>query len=295
MASPALNWAERAWLGLAILQCGCSAGGPPDRWSQVNSFACQLQELDVEQAAASPFDLLIMDVSRNGHWSGRYTEAELAHLRRNGRLLAVYLSVGEAEDYRGYWKKSWRPGRPAWLGPTNPEWGGNYKVRYWDPAWQRILFDYADQVVALGYDAVFLDVVDAHEYWASQRPAARAEMAALVKQLSAHLRQRRPLGVFLNGGEALLDDPEVLASITGLAKEELFFGLHGDGLATPVEFTRQAQSQLKKAVDAKRLVLSIDYTPDPRQARSAHQQARQAGYLEYVGVRPLNQLVQQPR
>lgn len=287
-----MNWAERALLGLAVWHCGCSGG---DRWGKVDSFACQLQELNVEAAAASPFDLLVMDFSRDGSWSGRYSEADLARLHQGGRLLVVYLSVGEAENYRDYWKKSWRPGQPAWLGPTNPEWGGNYKVRYWDPGWRSVLFEYTEKVVALGYDGVFLDVVDAHEYWQSQRPTARAEMISLVKDLAAHLRRNRPIGVFLNGGEALLEDPELLKTITGLAKEEVFFGLGGDGKPTPPDFTRQAQGQLKKAVDARRLVLSIDYTSDNAQASAAHRQARQAGYLEYVGVRALDKLVEQPR
>ena len=44
-------------------------------------------------------------------------------------MVLAYLSIGEAEDYRGYWDPSWVdasgvpiPGvAPAWLGAENPE------------------------------------------------------------------------------------------------------------------------------------------------------------------------------
>jgi cysteinyl-tRNA synthetase len=261
----------------------------------VKTFACQLQKLNLNEIAQSPFHMLLMDFSRDGSLAGRYQPEELARLRQGGRLLVAYLSVGEAESYRSYWNPSWRPGRPAWLGKTNPNWEGNYKVRYWDPAWQKLLAETARQIVGQGYDGVFLDVVDAYEYWQPQRPQAANDMRLLINRLARLLRQDHPhLGIFLNGGEGLIDDADLLKTITGLAKEEVFYGLHGDGKASPPDFTRLAQSQLKPAVQAGKLVLSIDYTAGPEQALRAHQKARQAGYLEYVTVRGLDRLVPQP-
>ncbi|MBT9589258.1 endo alpha-1,4 polygalactosaminidase [bacterium] len=292
-----MNWAERGLLGLALMHMGCTqpqSSQAPSRWQGVKTFACQLQELNIAQAAGSPFQLLLMDYSRDGRFEGRYTAAELSQLRQGGRLLVAYLSVGEAESYRSYWNKSWKPGHPSWLDKPNPNWEGNYKVRYWDPDWQKILFDYADLIVDQGYDGLFLDVVDGYEYWQGQRPQAAAEMRDLIKKLAGHLRQRGDLGLFLNGGEGLVDDAQLLESITGLVKEEIFFGLNGDGKATPPQFRRNVQAQLSKVVQSGKLVLSIDYTQNPQQARQAHQQARQAGYLEFVGVRALDRLVEQP-
>lgn len=36
--------------------------------------------------------------------------------------MLVYLSVGEAEDYRPYWKAAWKKRPPAWLGSSNSAW-----------------------------------------------------------------------------------------------------------------------------------------------------------------------------
>jgi cysteinyl-tRNA synthetase len=95
-----------------------------------------------------------------------------------GGKVVAYLSIGEAERYRYYWQRAWdanRDGRPdaaapSWLGHENPDWPGNYKVKYWDPAWQKIVFEYVDKIAAQGFDGVYLDIIDAYEYY-EQRAA----------------------------------------------------------------------------------------------------------------------------
>lgn len=102
-----------------------------------------------------------------------FTAEEVEQLKRkaNGgkRLVICYMSIGEAEDYRYYWKSEWKRHKPAWLARENPEWRGNYKVRYWDPAWQEIICgsddSYLNRILAAGFDGVYLDIVDAFEFF----------------------------------------------------------------------------------------------------------------------------------
>ncbi|MBS2035066.1 endo alpha-1,4 polygalactosaminidase [bacterium] len=271
---------------------GCSSQPPaPSRWQQVDRFVCQLQNLD--PARVPNTDLLITDPTQDGRTP--LSASEMARLKSKSPLLLGYLSLGEAENYRPYWQKGWRPGRPAWLGPSNPEWGGNYKVHYWDPAWHRLVNQNADEIIAQGFDGLFLDVVDAWEFWEARRPQAKKEMIHLVGLLAEHTRRQKPdFGIFLNGGDGLLQDQRLLECITGVVKEEMFFGLGGDGQASPPEFTRDCQARLKPAVQAGKLVLSIDYTNDPGQKRQARENARKAGYLEFIGARNLDRIPADP-
>jgi cysteinyl-tRNA synthetase len=70
---------------------------------------------------------------------------------------------------RFYWGKDWRPGRPTFLGPEDPQWKHNFAVRYWEPGWQAVLLggegSYLSRVVAAGFDGVYLDKVDEYEWF----------------------------------------------------------------------------------------------------------------------------------
>ena len=47
----------------------------------------------------------------------------------------------------------------------NPDWEGNYKVRYWDKQWQTIILEYVDQILEQGFDGVYMDIIDAFEFY----------------------------------------------------------------------------------------------------------------------------------
>jgi len=118
----------------------------------------------------SNYDLLIIDYSYNAQPLSAEDVASLK-TKKNGaaRLVIAYLSVGEAEDYRSYWQKTWANQPPDWLTELNPDWQGNYKVKYWSKEWQNILYgsssSYLDVILAAGFDGIFMDVIDAYDYF----------------------------------------------------------------------------------------------------------------------------------
>jgi cysteinyl-tRNA synthetase len=128
------------------------------------------------------YDLIVIDAFVDGPEGPEWLETEdvrSLRLKEGGgrRLVICYLSIGEAENYRYYWDRNWdrntdgKPdaGAPQWLARENPNWRGNYKVRYWDPGWQAILFgsrgSYLDQILSRGFDGAYLDIIDAFEYF----------------------------------------------------------------------------------------------------------------------------------
>jgi cysteinyl-tRNA synthetase len=120
--------------------------------------------------SATNYDLIIMDLY---HDDLAYTSDEIAALKikANGgsRLVVCYMSIGEAEDYRFYWNLSWSNDEPDWLLEENPDWQGNYKVKYWSEDWQNIIYgtssSYLTTIMDAGFDGVYLDIIDAYEYF----------------------------------------------------------------------------------------------------------------------------------
>lgn len=151
------------------------------------------------------FDLAVVDYSRDGSEDTRFTARQIKTLKNSPggkKLILAYMSIGEAEDYRWYWKKNWDAnhdgipdkGAPSWLGPSNPEWWGNYKVKYWKPGWQAIILgsstSYLDKIIESGFDGVYLDIIDAYEYWGPggesglDRSSAEQDMVDFVIKIS---------------------------------------------------------------------------------------------------------------
>jgi cysteinyl-tRNA synthetase len=81
------------------------------RLANVTSWGYQLQHLDLNQVATAPHDLIVVDETLAGSGRGKVSGSDLARLKRKPdgqrRLVLSYLSIGEAEDYRGYWRSSW--------------------------------------------------------------------------------------------------------------------------------------------------------------------------------------------
>lgn len=116
------------------------------------------------------YDMIIIDAFYDDKI---LTKNEVASLKKkhNGkkRLCCTYVSVGEAESYRYYFKSSWKKNKPSWIKGENKSWAGNYKVKYWSSEWKNILFkskdSYLDRVLNVGFDGAYFDVIDAYEYF----------------------------------------------------------------------------------------------------------------------------------
>lgn len=125
----------------------------------------------IDAVTATNYDLIIMDLFSADNLTFTSSDIEQLRIKANGgsRLVVCYMSIGEAEDYRYYWNPSWQSDKPEWLDAVNPDWPGNYKVKYWESAWQDIIYgnddSYLSKILAAGFDGVYLDIIDGFEYY----------------------------------------------------------------------------------------------------------------------------------
>lgn len=150
-------------------------------------------------------------------------------LKENGTTILSYLSIGEAEDYRSYWKKEWNKNPPKWLGSENPMWPGNYKVKYWYIEWQNIVFNMIDEILKYEVDGLYLDLIDSFIYWSENgypKEFTALQMIDFVFQISNYVKSK---GIFLvvpQNGENILDydtSNNYINAIDGIGIESLFF------------------------------------------------------------------------
>lgn len=291
---------------VAVLTCiflldGCSnpTGGGGFDPSQVNDWVYQLVDADLAELGASAFDLVVTDYSSDGTADGEWTKAEIDGLRDPGgdqpKIVLAYLSIGEAEDYRWYWRPDWGPGNPDWLGNENPDWPGNYLVRFWDPQWQAIVYAYLDRILAQGFDGVYLDKLDSCWDLEDERPTAPAEMVAFVKAIADYGKSSNPGFVCIVQNAAALADefPEHPANVDGIGQEELYFYATDDPRPEPSgddEGRVELEGYLDLFRDAGGIVLTVDYCDESANIDYAYQRSSGRGYVPYCTTVDLDEL-----
>ncbi len=130
----------------------------PEKFSNMNEYYQALKNTN--------YDLLLIEVSYANIFFNR-EQIEGLKVKKNGgkRIVIAYLSIGEAEDYRFYWKKEWDKNKPDWIVSENENWSGNYIVEYWNPEWKKIIKEYQKKLDEIGVDGYLLDTLDSYSYF----------------------------------------------------------------------------------------------------------------------------------
>ena len=298
-------------LALAAGVCACAslavAADRPNPFAGAKNWGYQLRNLEPEprkNIAASPYDLVVVDFA---HGEDRHeiplTREEVKEMQTrpvgSKRLVIAYLSIGETENYRYYWKPEWDKQRPSWMGKENKEWKANYLARYWEPEWQKIIYGspeaYVDRVLAAGFDGFYFDRVDAY-YFFGDNAESRSKMAKFVVQLAEYARAKKPdVAIMVQNAEELLDRPEYVKAIDGIAKESLLYGVRGLDKPNTKGDVDETTKLLKKASDAGKSIFVVEYLADKNNIKTAAQRINQElGWALYVGTRGLAQLGKTP-
>lgn len=283
---------------------------PANPLTAARSWGYQLQNPKVSTLAASPYDVLVIDYSKDGSDDEALTAADLETLKKkpdgSRRIVLSYMSIGEAESYRYYWKWTWG-GKwytdlllgwffaPSWKGPLNLDWAGNYATRYWQDNWQQIILGnggYLDRIQKAGFDGVYLDKIDSSiEDIAKGRPDAKGDMRTFVKRIAERGRAANPgFLVVPQNGEELLADAGYRASIDGLGKEDLLYGEFKEKQANPADVVARRTALLKRLTADGKPVFAVEYLDDPAAIRAARKTLTDQGFVAHFADRPLDNL-----
>tara|TARA_R110000868_G_scaffold136049_3_gene348798 strand:- start:2493 stop:3314 length:822 start_codon:yes stop_codon:yes gene_type:complete len=187
---------------------------------------------------------------------------------RDSNILISYMSVGEAEDYRPYFKKLPK----SLIAKENPHWKGNFDIKYWEPAWHQILYSsdnsYLDKILSAGFDGVYLDIVDGYKRHPGVKDAAD-KMAELVIGISKKAKSLNPrFRIYLQNGSEIINDispklkPSFVKAVDGLSIEGYFFDYSKD---KPIlsDWFKNLEPVYKYYQTQNKDVFMIEYVEDP--------------------------------
>jgi len=265
----------RIALAAALLAAAPVAHAAPQdaRLAAVRTFAFGIGDGALSGDVAARFrdyDLVIVD-------GEGVTAAQVRRLRRGGRIVLGYLSVGTVEEYR-----SWYPRARAYAMEPYDDWPGE---RFADTsrAGYRTLIagGVAPAMLRKGLDGLFLDNVDMIE----RHPAQRAGMFRLVRMLRARLDAGRHRYLFAQNGEDVIGP--VLPVLDGWNREDVSTAYDFDaasyGPATAGD-RRAAVAALRRIGRLGPLVTATDHTADGTgdASRVAVRTACRAGAVPFV-------------
>lgn len=264
----------------------------------VNSWTYQLQNVVVNDIASSAFDLAVIDYSSDGSDEEAFSSDNVSTMKGSGssaKLVLAYMSIGEAEDYRYYFDAS-----ASYVDEENPDWPGNYKVHYWDDAWQTIIEGYVDRLIHAGFDGAYLDIIDAYEYYGPggdsglERTSAADDMVNLVTHIADYARMSdENFLIFPQNGSGIINDSSLaddyLSAIDGIGAEDTFY-YGNENEDNDLDEQSATIVNLDAFSVAGKTILSVDYLTDLEKIDNFYDLATARDYIPYATVRDLDAL-----
>ncbi|MEK7498774.1 MAG: MJ1477/TM1410 family putative glycoside hydrolase [Patescibacteria group bacterium] len=229
-----------------------------------------------------------------------FSKKEVNTMKKSHNVVLAYLSIGEAEEYRYYWKPEWKEKPPGWMGKTNPDWEGNIKVKYWDSDWQNIILGYVDKIVGQGFDGAYLDIVDGYEYWADsnngeneilEQDVAASQMINFIGAIRERARAKNvDFKIFPQNAPELARYDNYLSVIDGMGKETTWYEGYDDinlqgSFTKPIakEIVKEQLNYLRIIKKAGKVILATDYFAPTQQKEASDfvSKARVEGFYYY--------------
>jgi len=270
-------------------------------------FFARTKPAAVAQLKESGRDWIVLDAAFAGDTPWERADLDAIRSGKEGRKVVAYISIGEAEDYRPYWQAEWgsngqrTPTAPAWLGIENPEWKGNYQVKYWDAEWQELMLAAINDAMARGFDGVYLDIVDGFQTYEQgaddylddrmnpeTKQTYRRDMVDWVKAIAACARAKNPAALVIpQNGSQLAAHKDFVEVISAQGIEDLF--TIGKKLQ-PASHTDEILGHLKALAAARKPILLIEYPKNPDLQALSKTLAKENGLVWLVTDRQLKTL-----
>jgi cysteinyl-tRNA synthetase len=301
----------------------------------VSTWMYQIQNLEdkanIDKLYNTAYDMLVVEPGFNLRDFPYDTNYLVSRLKQKPdgtpRILLAYIDIGQAEDYRTYWRNSWsaptatKPGDPGFLVTIDPDgWSGNYPVAYWNPAWKGIWLapgGIIEKLVSYGFNGVYLDWVEAYDD-DKVRQSAHNQNVNPEKEMMLFIREIRETAHRINPGflivvqnaPYLIDaNPGLYTSITdAVANEDTWFYGEADadwnsphagdlrnGERQSDDYSTEKRiEQYKKYMALGIPIFTVDYCISKRNAENVYQNARNNGFIPLVTRVSLSDITETP-
>ena len=155
--------------------------------------------------------------------------------------------------------------------------------------WEQIVFNYLDKIITAGLDGIYMDIIDAYEFYQGVIPNNDWKMIDFVGNISSYVNYEASVNfsVFVQNADELLLNSTYLEHIDGIGREDLFYF---DNIPTNDSWRNQGIFNLNKAIDTNKIVLITDYPQSSSLKYDFYSNCITNGFLGYAADRELDSL-----
>jgi uncharacterized protein (TIGR01370 family) len=235
------------------------------------------------------YDLVVLDSTHH---------PPIRPLIEQRKTVIGYISLGEVENYRDYYKAVEAEGI---LYEKNPNWPDSRYIDVRDPRWtKRVVEDLIPRILHKGFQGIFIDTLDNPAEMERRDPVKFKGMTEAGANLVKAIRRHHPrIYIMLNRSYEIL--PSVEGQIDSVLGESVFteidFEKKAYRLAAPDVYRLQVQWLTEaKRRQPKLKVYTLDYWPPTDVAGVAriYTEQRKNGFIPYVSVKDLDRVLKEP-
>jgi len=240
--------------------------------------------------AFSDYQLLVLDSDNH---------PPLQELKKPGKLILGYISLGEVESYRGYYSDVRREGI---LLDENPYWKGSYFVDVRSAFWfQMVIEQLIPRILQQGFDGIFMDTLDNPGHLENLDPVKYKGMRAAASRLVKSIRLYFPyIKIMMNRAYDLIDD--VAPNIDMLLGESIYTDYSFEQqvyrlVETPLYERQVIKLRSALALNPKIGLYTLDYwnPEDATMLTRIYAIQRKNGFIPYVSTIKLDKIIKEPR
>lgn len=235
------------------------------------------------------FDLIVFD---------SHSHPPIAPLKAQGKTLLGYISLGEAESYRPYFKEL--QDKKIFV-KQNTRWKGHHIIDVRNPEWTNYAIEHLiPAILDQGFDGIMIDTIDSVIDLEKEEPQRYKGMQQAAAGMIKTIRARYPdMKIMLNRGFDIL--PQVVHDIDMVMAESTYSDMP-EGGKKPVWLPHKTRSfyvdllQAAQAQNPQLKIYTIDYwqTGDKRGMRRIYAAQRADGFIPYVSDFSLERLTREP-
>lgn len=216
---------------------------------QYKSWAYNLTDMNFEKIKNSKYDLVILETEKD---KKPLSQEIVNTIKSSKKTVFAYVSLGQAEKYRKYWKSSWNKNNPSWLGEKNKVWKGVYEIKnLTNEEWLKISYKIVDSVIDTGFDGMLISGFDSNKN--------KTDVANFINIISKYAKSKsNNFKIFVQDTEELVSNKNFINNIDGLVRQSVYYEMLS-GKSRSESYVNSVIKNLKALKDNEKTVLIVEY------------------------------------